>query len=59
MKMKTFFTLTAAAALMLCAFMVNIIGPDSNAAHSYHSARSVYGSGNYVYDTVTFTGSGM
>jgi len=50
-----------AAVLIIAAgaVMVNIIGPDSNAAHSYHSARSVYGSGNYVYDTVTFTGSGM
>ena len=34
-------------------------GPDKGAAHTNYSAEENYGKGNYVFSTVTFTGSGM
>jgi len=46
-----------AAAVLL--FFVFSSGLDKSAAHINYSADENYGKGNYVYDTVTFTGNGM
>jgi len=48
-----------AAVLAGVGFWAFSSGPDKGAAHTNYSAEENYGKGNYVFSTVTFTGSGM
>ncbi len=47
------------AAIIGILFFVSTEGLDSSAAHMNYFAEDSYGKGNYVYSTVTFTGSGL
>lgn len=46
-------------AIITTLFLICTAGLDKSAAHTHYTAQECYGKGNYVYSTVTFSGSGM